>query len=166
MDAMAENTFEQILSSVRAFAATAAELASLQQFIVEQISSQLPYYHWTGFYMLDPEDAETLVLGPFHGAPTDHIRIPVSQGICGAAVAQNETVIVDDVSVDSRYLACSLETRSEIVVPIHVDGVPVGEIDIDSHDAAAFSQQDRLFLEACAALVGQFLERAPSKLLS
>jgi GAF domain-containing protein len=109
--------------------------------------------------MLDPDDPETLVLGPFRGAPTEHVRIPVSQGICGAAVAQNDTVIVDNVNSDPRYLACSLETRSEIVVPIRVNDAVAGEIDIDSHELAAFSPEDRDFLETCAAIVGKFMER-------
>jgi len=157
---MSEDTFAQILSEGNIFAESTNDLAALQYFIVEIISDRLPYYNWTGFYMLDPGDTETLVLGPFHGAPTDHARISVGQGICGAAVAQNDTVMVDDVSSDPRYLACSLETRSEIVVPIRANGVVVGEIDIDSHDLAAFSPQDKEFLERCAAIVGGFLERA------
>jgi len=156
---MSEDTFAQILSEGNIFAESTNDLAALQYFIVEIISDRLPYYNWTGFYMLDPGDTETLVLGPFHGAPTDHVRISVGQGICGAAVAQNDTVMVDDVSSDPRYLACSLETRSEIVVPIRANGVVVGEIDIDSHDLAAFSPQDKEFLEGCAAIVGGFLER-------
>jgi L-methionine (R)-S-oxide reductase len=156
---MSENTFAQILSEVSTFAESANDLAALQNFIVEIIPNRLPYYNWTGFYMLDPDDTETLVLGPFRGAPTEHVRIPVSQGICGAAVAQNDTVIVDDVNADPRYLACSLETRSEIVVPIRAYGAVVGEIDIDSHDLAAFSAQDKEFLEKCAAIVGGFMER-------
>jgi len=156
---MRENAFAKILSEVSAFAETASDLAALQNFIVEIISNRLPDYNWTGFYMLDPEDAETLVLGPFRGAPTEHVRIPVSQGICGAAVAQNNTVVVDDVQADPRYLACSLETKSEIVVPIRVNGQVTGEIDIDSHEPAAFSEQDKEFLEKCAAIVGRFMER-------
>lgn len=116
--------------------------------------------------MLDPDDSDTLVLGPFQGAPTEHVRIPVSEGICGAAVAQNETVIIDDVNSDPRYLACSLETRSEIVVPIHVHGAVVGEIDIDSHDLAAFSAADKDFLEECATIVGSFMEHAQAGSLS
>jgi GAF domain-containing protein len=156
---MSENTFAQILSEVSAFAASSNDLAAVQNFIVEIIPQCLPYYNWTGFYMLDPADPEMLVLGPFRGAPTEHVRIPVSQGICGAAVAQNRTVIVDDVNSDPRYLACSLETRSEIVVPVRVNGKVVGEIDIDSHDLAAFSPQDRQFLEKCAAIVGELIER-------
>jgi GAF domain-containing protein len=156
---MSENAFAQILAEVSAFAETAADLAALQNFIVEIIPNRLPYYNWTGFYMLDPDDPETLVLGPFRGAATEHVRIPVSQGICGAAVAQNGTVIVDDVQSDPRYLACSLETRSEIVVPIRVNDTVAGEIDIDSHDVAAFSPQDQDLLEKCAAIVGSFMER-------
>lgn len=156
---MSENSFDQILSEVTTFAASAGDLAALQSFIVEIIPQCLPYYNWTGFYMLDPDDPETLVLGPFRGAPTEHVRIPVSEGICGAAVAQNDTVIVDDVNADPRYLACSLETRSEIVVPVRANGAVVGEIDIDSHDLAAFSPQDKVFLEKCAAIVGSFMER-------
>lgn len=157
---MSEKAFAQILSEVKAFAETAGDLAALQNFIVEIIPARLPYYNWTGFYMLNPNDPETLVLGPFRGAPTEHVRIPVSRGICGAAVAQNDAVIVDDVNSDPRYLACSLETKSEIVVPIRADGAVVGELDIDSHDLAAFSQKDRRFLEECAAIVGGFMERA------
>jgi GAF domain-containing protein len=153
--------FAQILAEVRAFARSAPDLAALQDLIVELIPARLPYYNWTGFYMLDPDDLETLVLGPFRGAPTEHVRIPVSRGICGAAVAQNRALIVDDVASDPRYLACSLETKSEIVVPIRVHGAVAGEIDIDSHALAAFSQADREFLEECAAIVGGFMERNP-----
>jgi GAF domain-containing protein len=156
---MSEKPFLQILFEVSKFAETANSLAALQDFIVATIPENLPYYNWTGFYMLDPNDPKTLVLGPFRGAPTEHVRIPVSEGICGAAVAQNDTVIVDDVNSDPRYLACSLETRSEIVVPIRVHGAVVGEIDIDSHDISAFSQEDREFLEKCAVIVGRFIER-------
>ncbi len=109
---MPENAFDQILSEVNARAETTSDLAALQNFIVEIIPNRLPYYNWTGFYMLDPDDPAMLVLGPFRGASTDHVRISVSEGICGAAVAQNHTVIVDDVNSDPRYLACLLETRS------------------------------------------------------
>jgi len=86
-------------------------------------------------------------------------RIPVSQGICGAAVAQNNTVIVDDVHSDPRYLACSLETKSEIVVPIRVNGTVAGEIDVDSHTLNAFGAEDRNFLEDCAEVLGRFLKK-------
>ena len=108
--------------------------------------------------MLDPADPETLVVGPYVGDPTPHVRIPVSEGICGAAVATGETVIVDDVHSDPRYLSCSIQTKSEIVVPIYARGKVIGEIDIDSHDPAAFNDQDKLLLEDIAGIVGTFVE--------
>lgn len=156
---MANPTFGSIIADIRRFAVTAEDFDSLQKFSVDLIAEQLPYYNWVGFYMLDPGDKNVLVLGAFRGAPTEHVRIPVTQGICGAAVAQGETVIVDDVAADPRYLACSLETRSEIVVPIRARGKIVGEIDIDSHELNAFSADDRSFLEECAEVFGQFLEK-------
>src|ERR1700748_2735975 len=115
---MANELFQAILADIAQFAESAQNFEALQEFSVARIAERLPYYNWTGFYMLDPNDPEVLVLGPFNGAPTEHVRIPVTQGICGAAVAQGETVIVEDVSTDPRYLACSVETRLEIVVPL------------------------------------------------
>ncbi len=129
---------------------------------MDALAAELPYYSWTGFYMLDPDDSETLVLGPFVGDPTPHVRIPVTQGICGAAVATGETVIVDDVNADPRYLSCSIKTKSEIVVPIYAHSKVIGEIDIDSHDPAAFKQEDRIFLEQTATILGQYIEQHPA----
>jgi L-methionine (R)-S-oxide reductase len=122
----------------------------------------LPAYNWVGFYMLDPADHSILVLGPFSGAPTPHARIPVTEGICGAAVALGQTVVVDDVNADPRYLSCSIETKSEIVVPIRMHDSIVGEIDIDSHTPAAFTADDRVFVERCAELIGAHLEDSGS----
>lgn len=150
--------FREILFDIEQFAATASDLTSVQRFTVYAIATRLPHYDWVGFYMLAPDDPTMLVLGPFHGAPTEHVRIPVAQGICGAAVALGETIVVDDVAADPRYLSCSIETRSEIVVPVRVRGEIVGEIDIDSHEPAAFGAKDRSFVEECAALVGRFIE--------
>jgi L-methionine (R)-S-oxide reductase len=147
-----------VLSELRRSAPGSPSLESLQQNIVEAIAQRLPYYNWTGFYMLDPEDQEMLVLGPFVGDPTPHTRIPVSEGICGAAAASGETVIVDDVNADPRYLSCSIKTRSEIVVPIYAKGRVIGEIDIDSHDIAAFAEIDRVFLEEIVGIVGAYVE--------
>ena len=156
---MANSAFHGIVAEIRRFSATAKDFTALQQFCVDLIAERLPSYNWVGFYMLDPDDENVLVLGPFHGAPTEHVRIPVTEGICGAAVAQGETVIVEDVSADPRYLACSIETKSEIVAPIRVRGKIVGEIDIDSHALNAFGADDRVFLEECAEVLGKFLEK-------
>jgi GAF domain-containing protein len=153
-----ETDRQALLVEFRSLAAAATSLESLQRAIVAAIPRRLAHYNWTGFYMLDPADPQMLVLGPFHGAPTPHVRIPVTQGICGAAVASGETVVVDDVASDPRYLSCSIETRSEIVAPIYVHGRVVGEIDIDSHQPAAFTGEDRAFLEETARIVGAFIE--------
>jgi GAF domain-containing protein len=156
---MSNQIFEDILSDIQKFSANAKDLPALQRFCVGQIADRLPSYNWTGFYMLDPGDESFLVLGPFRGAPTEHVRIPVTEGICGAAVAQGETVIVADVSADPRYLSCSIETKSEIVAPIRAAGKIVGEIDIDSHSINAFGPEDRRFLEQCAQVVGEFIAK-------
>ncbi len=147
-----------LLSRMRIHASTAPTLESLQQSIVETIAQNLPYCNWTGFYMLDPDDNQTLILGPYIGAPTPHVRIPLTEGICGAAAASGETVIVDDVNADPRYLSCSIQTKSEIVVPIYAHGKVIGEIDIDSHTPAAFTPADRNFLEEAARIVGKYIE--------
>jgi GAF domain-containing protein len=152
-----------LLNHFRNLTALSPSLESLQQGIVAAISQRLSSYNWVGFYMLDPNDPETLVLGPFMGAPTPHVRIPVTQGICGAAVASGKTVIVDDVGSDPRYLSCSIETKSEIVAPICANGKIIGEIDIDSHEPAAFAGADRIFLEEVARLVGTFIEEHPGR---
>jgi GAF domain-containing protein len=147
-----------LLSEIRHAASSASSSDSLQKNVVEVLSQHLSYYSWTGFYMLDPDDSETLILGPFVGDPTPHVRIPVTQGICGAAVATGETVIVDDVNADPRYLSCSIKTKSEIVVPVYAHGKVIGEIDIDSHDPAAFTQDDKVLLEEVAEIVGAYIE--------
>ena len=159
---MLDAPFAQIAAGIKEFARTAPNRAALEGLAVERIAGRLPAYDWVGFYWVDPDDAQTLELGAFAGAPTEHTRIPVSRGICGAAVALGETIVVEDVRADPRYLACSIETKSEIVVPIRAHGRIVGEIDIDSHTAAAFGPADRAFLEVCAASIGAYMEKAES----
>jgi L-methionine (R)-S-oxide reductase len=150
-----------LLERLSQLALSATSFKALQEGIVEAMARELPHYSWTGFYMLDPNDPETLVLGPFIGDPTPHIRIPVTQGICGAAVVMGKTVIVDDVNSDPRYLSCSIKTKSEIVVPIYAHGKIIGELDIDSHNPAAFTEEDRVFLEETASIVGKYIEQHP-----
>ena len=120
---------------------------------VDLLHDTFDHYSWVGIYLVDGDD---LVLGPWRGPPaTEHVRIPVGEGICGAAAASGETEIVDDVDADPRYLACFPSTRSEIVVPIHFGGIVVGEIDIDSDIPAAFGAADREFLERVAAVISE-----------
>jgi len=110
----------------------------------------LPDYSWVGVYLLDGNE---LVLGPYQGKPSPHTRIPLGRGICGAAAAEKATIVVDDVNADPRYLACSVETLSEIVVPIMRGDEVLGEIDVDSDKLAAFGQRDRQLLETVARLL-------------
>jgi putative methionine-R-sulfoxide reductase with GAF domain len=118
---------------------------------VEILHDRFDRYSWVGIYLVEGDD---LVLGPWKGPQaTEHVRIQVGQGICGAAAASGRTEIVDDVSADERYLACFPSTQSEIVVPIAYEGRIVGEIDIDSHRPSAFGEADRTFLERVALLI-------------
>jgi GAF domain-containing protein len=119
---------------------------------VELLKSSLPEYTWVGIYLLDGDE---LVLGPFLGKPSPHTRIQLGSGICGAAAAEKDTIIVDDVNADPRYLACSIETQSEIVVPIMRGDRVLGELDIDSDRRAAFGERDRVLLERVAKALAE-----------
>ena len=122
--------------------------------VVELLHDRFDHYSWVGIYLVEGDE---LVLGPWKGPQaTDHVRIPIGQGICGAAAASGQIEIVDDVSADERYLACFVSTRSEIVVPISYEGRIVGEIDIDSDVPAAFGDADRQLLERVATLIGPY----------
>jgi putative methionine-R-sulfoxide reductase with GAF domain len=119
--------------------------------VVSVLHDRFDHYSWIGIYLVEDGD---LVLGPWQGPEaTEHVRIPIGRGICGAAAASGTTEIVDDVNADTRYLACFPSTRSEIVVPIAYEGKVVGEIDIDSDKPAAFGPDDRTFLERVAQLI-------------
>ena len=107
-------------------------------------------FNWTGFYMMRDGALE---VGPYVGPVTEHTRIELNSGICGAAASQKATVLVDDVRSDPRFLACSISTRSEIVVPLLDDDTCLGEIDIDSDQPSFFTSDDREMLEAVAAVI-------------
>lgn len=124
--------------------------------VVSALHAANPKYHWVGIYLLV---GDVLVLGPYRGKPTVHTRIPIGEGICGLAARTRETVNVPDVRLDPRYIACSLETRSEIVVPILDGDCVYGEIDIDSDDEAAFDETDREQLEEVARLLVAILAK-------
>jgi GAF domain-containing protein len=121
---------------------------------VDILKRRVPHYTWVGIYRLEGSE---LVLGPFLGKPSPHTRIPLGRGICGAAATHKATILVDDVNSDARYLACSLDTQSEIVVPILRGDVVLAEIDIDSDQRAAFNDDDRRLLESVAALLSERL---------
>lgn len=143
-----------LLTAIRSAVAAAPNPESAMQQAVRLLKDGVPHYTWVGVYVLEGDE---LVLGPFLGKPSPHTRIPLGQGICGAAASEKATIVVDDVNADPRYLACSIETKSEIVVPIMRDGQVFGEIDIDSDQPAAFGAADRALLEPVAALLADRL---------
>ncbi len=120
--------------------------------VCELLKDKVPHYDWVGVYLVDGGTDE-LVIGPFAGAPTEHARIPFGRGVCGRAAETGETVVVPDVSKDSNYLSCSISVKSEIVVPIFKQGRMVAQIDIDSNELDAFSENDKDFLEKICGIV-------------
>jgi putative methionine-R-sulfoxide reductase with GAF domain len=151
--------YQEVLDEVRAAIDDAPDGTRAMEATVRLLHDRVPDYNWVGIYVLYSNE---LVLGPFVGDPSPHTRIPVGRGICGAAASEKVTIIVDDVNADPRYLACSLKTQSEIVVPIFSADAArdvLGEIDIDSDRPAAFDVTDKNMLEAVAALLSPRLAR-------
>jgi len=128
---------------------------------VDALAATHPAWGWVGIYVLV---GDTLVLGPYVGPPTEHTRIPVGTGVCGTAVAEDRNVVVDDVRALDNYLACSLGTRSEIVVLIRDEAGVVGQFDVDSDDLAAFGPSDEALLEALAPLAAPRCRRLAAAL--
>ncbi len=143
-------TNQTVLSEIQREAQQATSQTDLLERIVRVLDARFTYFTWTGFYLVD---GEHLQVGAYIGKPTPHTRIKIGEGICGAAAESGQTIVVDDVNQDSRYLACSIETKSEIVVPLIDDGEILGEIDIDSDRIAAFNEDDAQFLEKVARIV-------------
>jgi L-methionine (R)-S-oxide reductase len=144
--------YAAVEQEIRRDVARAADGTAAMTRVVEILKARVPDYTWVGIYQLYGNE---LVLGPFVGKPSPHTHIPLGRGICGAAAAEKTTIVVDDVNSDPRYLACSLETKSEIVVPIMRGSDVLGEIDIDSDRAAAFGPEDKRLLESVAALLAE-----------
>lgn len=116
--------------------------------ICQLLAREIDYYDWVGFYLVDPEKERELVLGPYVGDATDHVRIAFGQGICGQAAEREETFVIQDVRKEDNYLSCSIHVKSEIVVPIFKAGRVIGELDIDSHAVGPFTAEDQQYLEA------------------
>jgi len=144
------DTYQRLADEIVAAVAGAASAELAMREVVTRLQRRLPHYAWAGFYLLEGHE---LVLGPYVGKPSPHTRIPLGRGICGAAATTGQSIIVDDVNSDPRYLACSIETKSEIVVPILHAGKVLGEIDIDSDRPAAFGPEDRTLLETIAGAI-------------
>lgn len=126
------------------------------QKICQLLSDEISYYNWVGFYFKNGDKNE-LKLGPYVGAETDHTIIPYGKGICGQVAESNETFVVPDVYAQDNYLACSIDTKAEIVVPIFKDGENVGQIDIDSHTINPFTEDDTKILDYICARVSEII---------
>ena len=114
--------------------------------ICQLLNTNIDYYNWVGFYFAN-HDTKTLHLGPYVGAETDHTVIPFGKGICGQVAVSNDNFVVPDVAAQDNYIACSFTVKSEIVVPLFVNGQNIGQIDIDSHVIDPFTEEDERFLE-------------------
>ncbi len=162
MSAGSNNKFSpqpnDIVSIVGRIVGSAPNTEKALDAVVELLHHRVPHYTWVGIYLMD--GPSELVLGPYRGKPSPHARIRIDQGICGAAASQKQTVIVPDVNADPRYLACSLETQSEIVVPIMHGSRCLGEIDIDSDQPDAFTAEDQQLLETIAGLLAPILAKS------
>jgi len=140
----------QLVDNIRIAIAGVKTEADVLRTAAELIDSYSEGYNWTGFYMMRGKHLE---VGPYVGPKTEHTKIELNRGICGAAASSKKTVMVRDVMSDPRFLACSISTRSEIVVPLMDGKVCLGEIDIDSDQPSFFNDQDRNMLEDLAAVI-------------
>jgi len=136
-----------LLTSADAILSTLKTRDESLQKISELLSDRVEHYHWVGFYIVD-ETGENLKLGPYVGAPTDHVKIAFGKGVCGQVAVSEMSRIIQDVSLEENYLSCSSNVQSEVVFPIMKDGKFVAELDIDSHALSPFTEQDNELLEA------------------
>jgi L-methionine (R)-S-oxide reductase len=150
---------KEMLKEFQLFASTAPTVESLMERMTKRLHQEMTRYNWVGFYVVDPTDAGFLLIGPFVGSFTPHARIPLHAGLCGAAATTGVSVVLQDVSTDPRYLAGSSMVKSEMVVPIFVKKKLAAELDVESYFANTFVKSEQNFIEACAQLVGEYLEK-------
>ena len=149
--------YEGLLPNVKAIIEGSGSREKKLQRICDLLRREVPYFDWVGFYLTDAEKPDDLVLGPYNGAPTEHVRISVGTGICGRAAHTRRMFVVQDVSRETNYLACSPDVKAEIVLPILIGGRVWGELDIDSHTLAPFSSDDGEFLGKVCSLVAEMV---------
>tara|TARA_Y100000991_G_scaffold204609_1_gene180242 strand:+ start:44 stop:502 length:459 start_codon:yes stop_codon:yes gene_type:complete len=132
-------------------------LKEKMQAICDFLGTHLPAYDWVGFYLSDVKNKK-LHLGPFYGEPTEHTSISYGKGVCGQVAETQKTFVIDDVTKEKNYIACSIHVKSEIVVPIKKNQIVVGQIDVDSHTPVAFKQDDQQLLEKLCRELAIYIE--------
>jgi L-methionine (R)-S-oxide reductase len=147
----------ELLQEFESYAQTAPRAQSVMEKMVNRLHEKMTRYNWVGFYLVDPADAGYLIVGPYAGSFTPNARIPLSTGLCGAAAASGQIVVVQDVTKDPRYLAGSSLVKSEMVVPIFVSKKLAGELDVESYFGDTFPKAEQEFVEACAEVVAKYL---------
>ena len=149
---------QEICQALTTLMSAGAEFEKILSSAVLHLHRSNPRFHWTGIYELGPDNV--LRLGPFLGAPTDHVAIPVGRGVCGTAVAEKRTIVIQDVSKTANYLACSTATRSELVVLIRKGDRIFAQVDIDSHELNAFDAATVAQVETVAGWLAEAYARA------
>lgn len=150
---------DELLHEFQKFASTAASATELMERMAQRLHEKKTRYNWVGFYLVDPGDPGMLEVGPYVGSFAPNVRIPLNRGLCGAAASTGQTVVVDDVTKDLRYLPGSSMVISEIVVPIMVNKRLAGELDVESYFPGTFTKAEQDFVEACARIVGYALTK-------
>jgi GAF domain-containing protein len=154
---------QALLEEFSTYARSAPNTTALMTHISQRLHDQLARYNWVGFYLVDQADPGMLVVGAYVGSFTPHERIPINKGLCGAAATMRQTVVVNDVASDPRYLAGSEIVKANMIVPIFAKKELVGELDIESYFTETFTKAEQSFVEAIAALVGKYMETHRSK---
>ncbi len=145
--------FECIIADFKSFLMQPHSSDEAMQYICESIHEKLNDYDWVGFYLVSKNEERMLELGPYVGEHTDHLKIPFGKGICGQTAESQETFLIDDVSKEENYIACSIHVKSEIVVPMFNNTRMIGQIDIDSSTINAFNDADEIFLKEICSLI-------------
>lgn len=150
----------ELLQEFQTYAGTAPAVQSVMERMVNRLHEKMTRYNWVGFYLVDPADSGYLIVGPYTGSFTPNARIPLNTGLCGAAASTGQTVVVQDVTKDPRYLAGSSLVKSEMVVPISVNKKLAGELDVESYFGDTFTKMEQEFVEACAEVIAKYLAKS------
>ena len=149
--------YDILLKEIKLYLETSSSFEESLKWICNLLKKRVEKYHWVGYYMND-EKNKIYVLKCFSGKPTSHKIIPYGKGVCGQVANKKKTIIVDDVESEENYISCNIDVKSEIVVPLFLNNIIMGQIDIDSNFPSAFNSHDELFLIEINSLVSKLLE--------